>query len=268
MPDPHQSLQRNKRSPKDTVPLESVSRCSERVSGKSKFDNCFPFLYDNSAVLLFIIVELVLYVSFLSCDIMGVRETGTVLKYMSLLLCLLYSVNGTAADGRLVSRALCLTACADLFLLVLDCFYSVGVALFCIVQILYAMRLYTMIQERTGVTRPLHCILVKRIAVSAAFLVAVTAAGYFVPLTLLACVYFPQLLCNALASLRCIDSQRGRCFSAGLWLFLFCDVCVGLHYMGAASGGAAARWIGIGMWAFYLPSQVLIVLSALQRRIL
>lgn len=221
------------------------------------------------SVVSFIIAELILYISFLSCDIIGAGTFGTALKYISLLLCLLYSINnGASPDGRLVSRALCLTVCADLFLLVLNRFYGIGVAFFCIVQILYAMRLHSMTRERTGVTRPIHRILMTRIAVSAVFFVAVTAAGSLSPLTALVCVYFPQLLCNALVSLRCMASQKGRCFSAGLWLFLFCDICVGLHYMDAASGTAAAWWIGLGMWAFYLPSQVLIALSALQRRIL
>ena len=67
------------------------------------------------------------------------------------------------------------------------------------------------------------------------------------PLNLLAGVYFPQLLCNA-----ALAWKRDRVLALGLTLFIGCDVCVGLWNLFGIAGA--------GMWAFYLPSQVLIAL--------
>lgn len=57
-----------------------------------------------------------------------------------------------------------------------------------------------------------------------------------------------------------------RAFSAGLVLFVCCDLCVGLQNLSAFPSRVRARrlfaFARVGMWLFYLPSQVLITLSA------
>ena len=96
-------------------------------------------------------------------------------------------------------------------------------------------------------------------------LCAVATAHSLNLLTGLVCLYFPQLLCNAAESLRIRTDRAGRRFSLGLCLFLCCDICVGLHNLFLAAPPALpglARTVQLAMWAFYLPSQVLIVLSA------
>ena len=50
-----------------------------------------------------------------------------------------------------------------------------------------------------------------------------------------------------------------------LCLFLCCDVCVGLHNMPSALPEWLQSAARIGMWTFYLPSQVMIVLSGKER---
>ena len=91
---------------------------------------------------LFLAVQGVLYAAFLGCDLLNLPAASTALKYGALLLCLLAAlVRRARPDGPLLCCALALTAAADLFLLVLDRSYAVGVALFCPVQILYALRL-------------------------------------------------------------------------------------------------------------------------------
>ncbi len=91
---------------------------------------------------LFLGAETCLYIAFLYCDLTGRWAAGTALKYAAILLCLLLSLdNRSRKDGRLVSLALALTALADLFLLVLNQNYALGVALFCPVQLIYALRL-------------------------------------------------------------------------------------------------------------------------------
>ena len=57
------------------------------------------------------------------------------------------------------------------------------------------------------------------------------------------------------------------CGIFGLTLFIGCDVCVGAF--NAAPGllpDGLCRFAAVGMWLFYLPSQVLISLSALPEK--
>ena len=54
--------------------------------------------------------------------------------------------------------------------------------------------------------------------------------------------------------------NQGAGFGIGLLLFVGCDVCVGLHNLTGTPAPLAA-FAQVGMWLFYLPSQVLIVLS-------
>ena len=114
--------------------------------------------------------------------------------------------------------ALALTLSADFFLLVLDAWYALGVALFCGVQGLYLARLRAM---GAGLWIPL------RLGLTAAALLAAALLGLLTPLNALALVYFPELVCNAAAALSL--GRRGRMFGLGLLLFVGCDVCVGLH---------------------------------------
>ena len=62
--------------------------------------------------------------------------------------------------------------------------------------------------------------------VSPAAWVLLNALGMGTALNLLAALYFVNFLVNACQSL---TLRSERLFAAGLWLFLLCDVCVGLR---------------------------------------
>ena len=62
----------------------------------------------------------------------------------------------------------------------------------------------------------------------AAAWVLLNALGMGTALNLLAALYFVNFLVNACQSL---TLRSERLFAAGLWLFLLCDVCVGLCMM-------------------------------------
>jgi len=66
-------------------------------------------------------------------------------------------------------------------------------------------------------------------------------------------LYFSQLVSSTLLAW----SVRRWIFAAGLTLFVCCDLCVGMFNL-----GILRAFSSVGMWLFYLPSQVLIVLSA------
>lgn len=210
---------------------------------------------------LFLGMELLLYASFLCCDFLQFNSAGTILKYAALLLCLLFSLqNITAKDGQLVVVCLLLTAAADWFLLVINRYYMVGLVCFCAIQFLYALRI------RRLHSRIHSC--VPRLLLSGGALLVLFFTGFLTPLLFLVCLYFPQLVCNAAESCTLPSSPQNALFTAGLFLFLACDISVGIYnspdYLTFASSGVV-RAAQIAMWGFYLPSQVLIVLSAYRR---
>src|SRR5699024_7400443 len=62
--------------------------------------------------------------------------------YAGIILCLLAAIpSARTADGCVTSLALAFTAAADWFLLLQNRHYMVGISLFCIVQLLYFIRL-------------------------------------------------------------------------------------------------------------------------------
>jgi hypothetical protein len=203
--------------------------------------------------------ELALYLTFLCLDLLRPGSGADIpFKYLSILLCLLFSLTAPpVTERRLVSAALAFTLLADTFLLVLNRRYTLGVALFCVVQLLYLARI---LLASKGRLRP-TLVLVRRAALAAAALALLQVLGALSLLNALSGVYFTQLLANGAESLTL--RRRGRpyiLFSIGLFLFIGCDICVGLHNLVPAS--AAGAFARVGMWLFYLPSQVLLTLSA------
>ena len=210
----------------------------------------------SAALAGFLAAEGVLYAIFLTLDLTG-RSAGSVpVKYGGVLLCLLFALAGAFRGGdRLVPPALALTAGADWFLLVQNQNYAVGVALFLCVQTVYYLRL-----RRDGAPRAYPL----RAGLALAAGLALYALSLASPLNLLAGLYFSQLLSNTvLAWTR--RGRRGRVFAAGLTLFVGCDLCVGLFNV-LPAGHQLYFAVSVGMWLFYLPSQVLIALSALPEK--
>ena len=196
----------------------------------------------------FLSAEGVLYALFLALDLTGRGGQSVPIKYAGIVLCLAYSLLGT---DRLVPLALALTAGADWFLLVRNDQYLLGIALFLAVQTVYFLRL-----RRAGADRawPLRSVL----ALGAGL--GVYALGMASAVNLAAALYFSQLAANALSAWT-LKGERWRAFALGLTLFVGCDVCVGLFNV-LPPGSAPYFAVSVGMWLFYLPSQVLIALSA------
>ena len=185
----------------------------------------------------FLGAEAALYAGFLALDLFAPELGWDVpLKYGGVVLCLLSALGRAGTrEGRLVCAALGLTLAADCFLLVLDAWYVLGVALFCGVQLLYLARLRSM---GAGLWLPL------RLGLTGAALLAAALLGLLTPLNALSGIYFTQLLANGAESLTL--RRRGRryvLFSAGLFLFIGCDICVGLYNLIPASpaGGSSCN---------------------------
>ena len=209
-------------------------------------------------VLWFPLLECCLYLAFLSLDLFLPGSGWDIpLKYLSILLCFCFVLGtGQGQDGLLMKTALGFTLLADLFLLVLNRWYLVGVACFCVVQLLYLTRIAGLQPEKL----PLRLAL--RVLLAVAALMIAWGLGALDGLTALSLFYFSQLICNALERRSLGAPFRG--FALGLFLFLGCDLCVGLQNLSAwfpAAGGPLVEFARVGMWLFYLPSQVLISLS-------
>ncbi len=181
---------------------------------------------------------------------MDITRSGdsTLIKYAALLLCVTVSffISGTL-NARLTSTALVFTAAADWFLLVQNAHYILGVLLFLIVQTLYFVKLTLLRGRVCYVTLPL------RVLPALPLIFADT-------LTAVSCLYFTNLFLNMLEAWQ-LRSKHDLLFPAGLTLFVLCDICVGAYNLGILT-----RFTSIGMWLFYLPSQVFICLSNLKYR--
>ena len=181
----------------------------------------------------------------------GVSGTGDVDSMISASLLLIL---GLSVSCFLVCAALAFTLAADWFLLILDSFYLAGVACFCVVQAIYLLRLH---RWGAGLLWPL------RVGLTVAALAVAALLRALEPLTAVTLCYFAELACNTVSALRL--GRRGRCFGLGLLLFVGCDLCVGLHNLAAflpvVDTGPLFSFAQVGMWLFYLPSQVLITLS-------
>lgn len=193
----------------------------------------------------FVGLETALYLLFLALDAFSTGGDGV--KYLTIVVCLLAAVWSARHGGsRLMAWAMAFTLAADTFLLLLDRWYGAGIVLFCVVQGLYLARI------RRACGRTLWAL---RAGLVPAAWVLLNALGMGTALNLLAALYFVNFLVNACQSL---TLRSERLFAAGLWLFLLCDVCVGLRNQPSLLPGLAGA-AQVGMWLFYLPGQVLLV---------
>ena len=201
----------------------------------------------------FFVSEGTLYTLFLTRDILSAGDT-TVLKFTAILLVAVAGMfAGKQREDRLVTAALWLTVCADMFLLVLDRYYGVGVLLFCVVQFFYALRL--------SPEKPVRALLIRAIPAAA----AAAIGSRWGAMTALPAYYIVWFAGNLLAAWRdAAKRKKGRSclFALGLLLFFCCDLCVGLHNLPQAGmPGWLPGFAQNAMWAFYLPGQIMILSS-------
>lgn len=213
----------------------------------------------------FALAEIAIYIAFMVIE-NAVGGNVTALKYSGILLAFVVSVlvaPAGGADGIVLAAALLFTAVSDLFIFILN-IYEAGVATFIVVQALYFARIYIRLGRKPYIS------LGVRAALIAVTMTALGATGNLNLLTALVSVYFPMLVCNAAESALLIKkSRRSILFFAGLILFIGCDVCVGLFNfseVGISFSPEVLRLLGSAIWAFYLPSQTLLVLSGYSPR--
>ena len=193
----------------------------------------------------------------------GVAALGNGTPYKFALVCITAttSVVYLAADNKprtgslLLSLALWFTIAADVFLLVLDDHYELGMVFFLLAQTFHFLRLYVLTGKRYA-----HLVisLGARIGLGMGVWIVTAATGQATPLIVLTGFYAAGLLANAIEPLiffikRKADRVGLMLLFVGFLLFIGCDVNVGLKFIGQGD----YRLI----WLFYGPSQMLICLS-------
>lgn len=220
---------------------------------------------DYIVISVFVLLEIALYLSFLFIDkgIFVTRIESSALKYASISLCLAFSLYCLIRKRKMVNCfipfALVFTLISDYFLLfnTNQNLYVYGLITFIITQLIYfAFILYL----RKSKLELLINLLVRFLLTLAALVVAFYL-NYSDVLTILALVYFVELLSNFLYSTFLIKFDKEYLiFSLGLLLFIGCDINVGLNNVHLFEG-IDYSLVNFLMWVFYLPSQVLLSLT-------
>ena len=208
----------------------------------------------------FVAVASAVYCAFLILDLSGSVSAGIVVKYAGMLWCFAFSCAFTVLSrGKtaLVPLALLFTLIADLFLLVIDAYYEIGVAAFIAAQSAYFAHICVVRSKFLRVS------LVVRACVVAALEIGLAVAGAFSLLNALAAAYFTMLVFNCADSAVIFRSRIGKLLTIGFALFILCDICVGLtNILPSVATSGVIGFTTFGMWLFYYPSQIILTLCA------
>lgn len=226
--------------------------------------------YKPKTMIVLIYLIIVLYFTFLYIDLFNseLYRISAYLKYISILLCFSLSMfaRGNSFDMQnagLLNMGLLLTCLADLFLLIIDDYYEIGIAIFSIVQITYSIR-YDIGNRKKTVRNLIFCLL-------ALFLIytivhhLIAAIPFIIPMALF---YGICLVTGVIKAVKAyingvFPNPNGAMAALGMVLFLMCDINVMLYnVLGTLYiNGLLYRVSSVSMWLYYLPSQLLISLS-------
>lgn len=219
-------------------------------------------------------IIMVLYISFLYLDVFYIHNTvnSDILKFISILLCLsmTFITRKRPLDDKdilLLQMGMLITVLADIFLLVLDSHYELGVALFSIVQIIYGIR-HSRQKESQSIKKYICIFLILNL-----FYFVIRAftdkVEYLIFLSLFYGICLIYSVYNGIVAYgnRRYPKINGIMISLGMVLFLLCDINVAIYnILGQISGSNGILELlydisSISMWLYYLPSQILLSLS-------
>lgn len=230
---------------------------------------------------IFLVIQSVLYGTFLSLDILGRNITlSNRVKFAVVVLCFSYviitGIKDRSRKHKLLIYALAFTVISDFFILLSD-YYLYGVLTFIIAQQLYGMRISELFNNEIINSSPIS--LIRNFAIRLLYQGAIT---FFVgvilwlmgvnieALLVVSILYFISISTNVvrLFKLRANYNYRRdiRYFAIGMVLFLLCDINVGLFNLSdflpvSQTYDMIYSISSVLMWTFYAPSQVLISLS-------
>lgn len=160
-----------------------------------------------------------------------------------------------ARHENLVCLALVITLFADFFLTLLGgvLYGTIGVAIFCILESVYAVYLKS----------PLPSI-IARVVLFVALIVAALAFHHLTITTGAAVLNISILTVNLIDAWSAKRFDAGLLFKIGITLFFVGDLCVGLREVTSGGVKEVAAFL---VWIFYLPTQVLLTLHYTRKEI-
>jgi hypothetical protein len=233
---------------------------------------------------MFITVQAVLYVGFLTLDLTDkCYDISVTLKYSIILLCFCYALlSAGKSTFYLLQTALFFTAISDLFILILD-YYFFGVLTFILAQELYSLRLVILGNKAkfgetpVGQGRKIGLAFLKRIllqlTVSLAVCLPLGLAGvYLEGLLVISVFYFICIVTNVISAFTLVrhrpENKGNLIYAIGMLLFMLCDINVGIFNLSGFISVSREVYVvlysisSILMWTFYAPAQVLISISS------
>ena len=188
------------------------------------------FSVKNIIFLAFIAIEAIIYITF---NILSATLPGDpiYLKYAGVLLCLAVAASMIwfyrDKDAVILTCALVFTAISDLFILVLDDYYQIGLVTFIATQTVYLYRLYRDRMDKIKITVLIRVLLMALMLAVVDVIMADNGGLNFMLAEV--CVYIIMLAGNVVdAFILCGRGFKNILFAVGLLLFLCCDICVGL----------------------------------------
>lgn len=228
---------------------------------------------------MFIGIEIIIFIIFMYLDIFhqALYNFSNYFKFFGIMLCAMYVIlsfryRGKSLDRWLLLFAILFTLVSDWFILIRHC-YNYGVITFIIVQYLYLIRMHYQYKNVT-ITFFLRKLFVNLIIVG-----CITPILLFVHvevdiLVLLSLFYFVTFIMNVLQGIYQFQKEKDATFLlflVGIIMFLLCDINVVIFnistYVSIKENWfiTIEKFSRVGMWMFYLPSQVLISLSSLSK---
>lgn len=218
----------------------------------------------------FIIIQILIYLSFLVIDIFAedawLEQLSVLLKLSAIALCFLYVMvmhyKFKTKDTLLMCIVFLFTLTSDVFLL-LTRYFLIGVVFFIFVQVLYAYRI------TSKAKRLLKLSVFAALALGLTIFYIVNPEAGYGGLLEVGIIYAVLFLWNIIELARADGGRfaNKRFFLVGLVLYAICDLHVLIYNFPSyfQSNEALQMWYdfsAIGMWLFYLPGQVLLGMSA------
>lgn len=228
---------------------------------------------------IFIGMELLIYVLFIYFDIFrpSLYVLSNYMKFLSIIICVFYVIlsfpfRTKNLDRWLILLAILFTLTSDWFILIRDR-YNYGLVTFILVQYLYLIRIHYH-NKKVTVAFFMGKLLVNMAIASCIITILLFLKVDVDSLVLLSLFYFTTFIMNVLYGIYQYHMRKDNSFLlflVGLFLFLLCDINVGIFNI-TSYVTISANWFMViekfsvvGMWMFYLPSQVLISLSCLTK---
>ncbi len=227
------------------------------------------------------ILIMCIYILFLFIDFSNHHTSNnysTYLKFLSILLCLIISLlidsnRYNPRDIYLLISAKFFTLIADYFLL-LSTNYLLGVLFFCVVQLIYIERHSLMTKNKFNIkiNRFIFFTIFILLLILTSLIFHITTSKFL--LISSSIVYALLLSLSVYCGIRTLKysnyTKKSSLFILfGMILFLLCDINVALYQI-INSGFLSGNWVnfyfpvGILIWIFYLPSQLLLSLSGIK----